>query len=181
MNDADFESEKQRVSEVFSRWAKILALESWELTIEYCRSELPKPPGMADSTTPAMSVNASWAYLQAYITVALPIIKEHYSNEELEEAIVHELTHALVDELAECNAKDKLQHEERVVTLLARSLVRSYNYGRASALVEAEDVGDGPKGTVAVSDSDGGDQRGLGGAGQGEEGARGGAEEALTL
>jgi predicted SprT family Zn-dependent metalloprotease len=60
---------------------------------------------------------ADWKYRTAHIYINLPALKRKTSY-QIEEIIVHELMHVLVNEMREGNIK----HEERVVTSLTESI-----------------------------------------------------------
>lgn len=72
----------------------------------------------------AATCTASWEYRQAQITFNMPLLAAK-KEEEIEEIIVHEMVHVLVNEMREKGIK----HEERVVTELTwafRDLTKQY-------------------------------------------------------
>jgi predicted SprT family Zn-dependent metalloprotease len=65
-----------------------------------------------------MRVFPDWRYMHAYIGVCVPSVAR-VSDEELENAVVHELVHILVNEMQK---KDQ-DHEERAVTLTTKAIL----------------------------------------------------------
>ena len=108
---------RARCQALFDAWIAATGLGYWDITINYIddTSEFTKPNG----NQVAMRTYVMWQYLDIRIDVCLPHIK-HMDDDQLEYVIVHELCHALVNELRENDADGK--HEERVVTHLAKAL-----------------------------------------------------------
>jgi len=107
------------IKKYFKKWLKILGLLWWEINISYYTdpSEIVKQfAQMGEDYLVAMKVDADWRYARAYISVNVPAF-DGMAEWKIERAIVHELTHTLVNEM---RAGD-IDHEERVVTGLTKA------------------------------------------------------------
>lgn len=103
-----------------SKWDEILGLEvsGWHIGITYSWH----PPIASDPDAPkfgSASSNVDWEYLHGRISFFLPCLLDT-PEDELEEIVVHEYMHLMVNEMRETNVK----HEERVVSGLARGFMK---------------------------------------------------------
>ena len=112
---------KKKIENYFHKWAQPLGLLWWEITITYFDDpgevvRMFRDPG-GGNIIPAI-VNADWKYGTASISINVPAFKG-MKNRQIEKIIVHELVHVLVNEMRE----DGIEHEERVVTGLAKAFM----------------------------------------------------------
>ena len=117
MSDAEYEEQKQRAEAVFEKWSRTLGLGWWDVKAFYHRES---PPRDGNYFSPVMCVECEWRYLLASIHIYVPEIV-NMSDDDLEESILHEIAHIFVSELRGQTPDDHLNHEERVVTWMARS------------------------------------------------------------
>lgn len=123
MTDAEYGEQKARVKALIDKWPEHLGLGWWKLTYVYEREldgETERDNKVANWVT-TFRCRAQWQYSNALITAFLPTIAS-LSDEDLEQAFVHELCHVLVSEMREPK-KDHYDHEERVATTLAKAFI----------------------------------------------------------
>jgi hypothetical protein len=142
MNDAEFDTQKNRVAALITKWAGMLGLGKWDIEYDYRREHAEE--ANADTVSEILfTASADWSYQNALITAYLPVIAK-YPDEQLEKWTVHELCHILTNELRPANNNDWLAHAERVCTDLARSFLKvwqeGYESGFGQALSDAESV-----------------------------------------
>lgn len=113
MTDKEYKAQKARVWRLVNKWIPKLGLQPWKVTVNWEREK-----NLSDPRT-IMDCFADWRYLGAVITAYLPTVAEE-PDDHLEEIVIHELLHVHVNELRE----RKIDHEERVVTTLARVVMR---------------------------------------------------------
>lgn len=125
MNDEEYEVQQARVQALFSKWVKPLGLGWWVITTEWVREyKNAEPKGKVFGTNErdvCLNCSASWKYGTATIRCYLPLIAD-MSDTELEQSIVHELMHIMVNE-CRVDGDDWLDHEERVCTTLAKAFL----------------------------------------------------------
>lgn len=132
MNDREFRAIRRTVIRAHDHWIPILRMESWDTLLVFHRDDYPIPqePG---SSVGAMYVDPDWRYMLATIHVNMPALVG-LSDQRIENNVVHELVHCLVNEMHRGDA-DSRDHEERVVTTLDLALLSAYaagwNEGRA--------------------------------------------------
>ncbi len=127
VNDKEVRITKRRVHKLLDEWAtgakpRIVPLKGWILEITYSLAVT----NTATGEQAAADCTANWAYKRAEMTFYLPALQE-MADLDVELVIVHELCHALVNEMREWgthfnNTDPELparRHEERVVTELA--------------------------------------------------------------
>lgn len=90
MTDKEFERQKKRVEKILDEWRAILGLNSDRLRYHFNREY---EEGMVGAVA---SVNASWQYKNHRIDFYVPKVKEIESDNELTEAVIHELVHILI-------------------------------------------------------------------------------------
>ena len=128
MNKKEFNVQKKRVLAAYHKWKPLLKLDNWKITLEILdEEESPQteyPRGelrVVDSRLEAVMKNyADPYYLDAGITVYAPTL-ESYSDEDIEEFVLHELMHIILSPLF---PNKKNSQEESVATLLARSFLQ---------------------------------------------------------
>ena len=121
MKDRDWRALRGRLRRLRKPWFDRLGLKGWEIVFEYVDGPLE-----TDAISQAVATTTvQWQYKSAVISYSLPALTEKV-DEELEEMIVHEFLHILVHEMREGDIK----HEERVVTELSRSFIRTFDLGK---------------------------------------------------
>lgn len=107
-----------RCQPLFDEWLTKLGLMWWSVEISYYdkRKQFRKDNG----GIAAARVWADWRYMSANISVCVPVVAT-MDDDDLERAIVHELCHALVNEMRESDPD--IKHEERVVTTLTSAFM----------------------------------------------------------
>lgn len=131
MNDAEYAATKERVMEVFERWRYPLGLNMWRLHMRWNR--LDKPAGDGILARVAGEATPDWRYLEATVEWYLPVL-EDMDDEELEYVVLHELTHVVLNEMRESAGEGGIDHEERVVTQVAKVLQWVRDHGRDGRL-----------------------------------------------
>ena len=126
MDDAEFERQKRRISDLADRWIKPLGLNLGRVRLIFERDSgvfeeshakftgVVPPAGLK----PAAFCLTDWRYIDSSIHFNL---YETFGldDEELEETFVHELQHIFLNEMRE----EGIDHEERVATTLARAFI----------------------------------------------------------
>ena len=108
---------RKRFSKLARAWTKRLGLAWWRVDVFYY-DKIPKRFKRKHGQEVAADVFAQWEYMKVDISVNLPLIAE-MTKAEMEKVIVHELCHALVNEMREEGHK----HEERVCTRLTQAFL----------------------------------------------------------
>lgn len=132
MNDTEYEALKGRIEKLRDYWEPRLGLRWWTITFGYVRDasefrvdDEPRPEA-------AGSCAADWRYLHAYIEFNMhKIFMQEMTDEELENVVVHELCHVLVNETRGPDLKAYMGHEERVTTTLAKAFIWTRDMTRA--------------------------------------------------
>lgn len=119
MNDLQYEGVKATCKLLFEKWRERLKLQFYEIQYEWFREgNLDRDDARHMKTN--MDVLVQWEYLRAYVRVDCPLIVDK-TVPEIEEIVVHEFCHILVNEMSsQKRSQNKYDHEERVVTTLTR-------------------------------------------------------------
>lgn len=117
LDDVEFEAFKKRWFRFVEKWKPLLFLNSWEFVWEFDRKG-DTIEANDDNATALAETNANWKYAHARIDVNVRDTIGR-SDFDLEGIIVHELLHCALNEMREAG----IEHEERVVSLLQRSLM----------------------------------------------------------
>jgi hypothetical protein len=130
LTDKQLKSQQKRVLKLVERWRKPLGLFLWRILVACEDGESVEASGDAEVTT-YFSVVSNWRYCQAEITAWLPSIAT-LPDDLVEEYLVHELCHVLVNEMRPPDGQSEADraHEERVVTQLAGAFVRTRRQGQ---------------------------------------------------
>jgi hypothetical protein len=130
LTDAEYTAQEERITRIAERWIPLLGLAEWEVKLDGdATGEMAAFYGESagDTVIALMDCDCSWEYMRVTIRVNM-IAAQETEDTELEEALVHELCHALVCELRpfelDSASHPHLRHEERVVTMLAKAFVR---------------------------------------------------------
>lgn len=97
-------------------WKRHLGLHQWEIAIQFVNDI---NAGVDDAVASAAGFQR-WEYMKAELTFSKKELMNS-SKDEIEENIVHELSHILVGEMRE--KEDVVKHEERVVTMLSKAFL----------------------------------------------------------
>lgn len=120
MDDKEFEKQRERVLAIFNSWRDLLSLNSHRFSISYDRNN------DNDKTTVAR-VWANWEYMTHHVKFYMPQVLEIEEDDQLEELVVHELVHVLLDPLSKQLKEDgdeaKLAINEFVTTNIAYRLI----------------------------------------------------------
>ncbi len=108
-----------RCTPIFDEWLYKLGLKWWEIKITYYRKEkqFKKDNGV---DVAIMRCWVKWEYFTFNVDVNLSSVR-CMDDDDLEYAIVHELCHAMVNEMNEDDPDGK--HEERTVTMLTKAFI----------------------------------------------------------
>jgi hypothetical protein len=113
-----FKRQKKRVQKYLRHWKILLGLGVWRIDVEWYDGRLTETRGGHDSRDTVLAdIHVSWEYLKATMRVNIEAVSK-LSDEQLEEVIIHELLHAVVNEMRNFSADDGIYHEERVVSTL---------------------------------------------------------------
>lgn len=109
---------KEKVEKYLVKWLKPLGLLWWETYALYIDDprELAEQDYFRDGDTILARTFADWRYGTIKIYFNVPAIKD-LEDIALERLVVHELVHALVNEMRE----EGIDHEERVVSGLTKA------------------------------------------------------------
>jgi hypothetical protein len=120
-----FKRHRKRVRRYLRAWMTQLGLNWWHIEMHWYDRE--KQFRKADKGLAVMRIWARWQYLDATIAVNLPAVAR-MTDDELERAVLHELCHALVNEMR--TESLDLAHEERVVTTLTAAFMWTREFAR---------------------------------------------------
>jgi hypothetical protein len=112
---------KEKLDKYFRWWINRLGLRWWKIDLRWANKKSESAfMDNNDGTFAMMECWADWKYMKADITVNLyELAKRNDSDEELEEMVVHELQHILLNEMREKG----IEHEERVAMTLQRAFL----------------------------------------------------------
>lgn len=103
MNDDAYEFQKARVQSMMEKWKAILPLGNWLITPYFERDGIDKKGQKSEAVA---QTRPDWAYLHASITWNMPEV-EDATDEHLENYVVHEYVHILIDELVRYATRDE--------------------------------------------------------------------------
>lgn len=128
MNDAEYESQKQRVIDAWAKWAGRFWMDvTWEVTFYWYRE--PHEPELW-----AFHIQPDWRYLRVALDSYLPTIQT-LDDTKLDRVVCHELAHVLVNEMVVPRSErtpETHDHEERVAEQIGRALWHGFESGRES-------------------------------------------------
>lgn len=108
MNDSEFKHLVARVRRAAGKWHRALGLGTWKVIYVYDRE------GTLENRKAQGECTSDWRYKEARITINMPRVAG-LTDGELEQLVVHEQVHALVNEMHEATDEGRA-HEERVVS-----------------------------------------------------------------
>lgn len=112
-------AEKNRFKRASKLWADLLWLNDWEIDVSYTITPIESrdPSDKERGHCTLATCDVKWFYKKAFINVYL-VQTMLLSDKDLEKLVLHELLHAVVNEMRNINQSDGIEHEERVVTTL---------------------------------------------------------------
>lgn len=117
-SDREYIAVKRKVRAAFEKWILLLGLRYWQCDLEHRR--IPFPDKRDDGHVILAKCFCKWQYRQVTVEYsAFDMAK--MNKEEVERVIVHELCHALVNEMRESDEDGK--HEESVVSGLTSAFI----------------------------------------------------------
>lgn len=129
MTDLQASKEQSRIRFFIKKWAKILRLADWSIRVQYTRDAVCVDDGTGYEI--GAKVTTSWQYKMMNLEFNLQSTI-NASISEVEKIVVHELCHAVVNEMREWCGENRsadegsesaIAHEERVVTELTNILI----------------------------------------------------------
>lgn len=124
--DAHYRRDRDRLRKLFREWTLHLGLRYWKCDVVYRRVPFPRDKRLPEGQNVFAQCSCSWFYQTLTVEVCTLDVSD-MDDDELEYAMVHELCHALVNEMREQD--DDGLHEERVVTSLARAFCWTHTAG----------------------------------------------------
>ena len=124
MTDKEYRTTRDRIRKIWKEWRVNLGLRWWQTRVEFVRED------NKDHFDCVAKCVVQWEYMFATITCYLPGLAEK-NDKDLEETIVHECVHILVNEMREFAPEkleerklfDAMKHEERTVTGITNALL----------------------------------------------------------
>ena len=111
----DFKRIRKAMQRYFDHWLKWMGLKWWETEIDYY-FKTPKHMRRKNRRNIAARTTVDWCYMLATVEINVPALVG-MDDRSLEELVIHELGHVLVNEMREKGQ----EHEERVVTCLTKA------------------------------------------------------------
>jgi hypothetical protein len=119
---AAWRKEKARINRFIYKWVTPLGLGWWKVDIDFCDGP---PEDMGGGFEETARCHVRWPYRKAKVEFWLNSTM-HLDDEALEEVVVHELCHILVNQMREKG----IVHEEAVVAALSQAFLWTYSAGR---------------------------------------------------
>jgi hypothetical protein len=113
LNDREYRQAQRLVEKAMRKWVPLLGLQDWAINLQVSRQ-----PFVGEYTGAAASCSAHWPYQSASITFSAPDV--HEQPEKVEEWMVHELVHCLLEEMQH----EGDEHIEHVTTAFTRIICR---------------------------------------------------------
>ncbi len=134
MDDATYNKLKRNLEKIRFKWQTCMGLRWW--SIKFIFDRVPSDTTRPDGYFCQASTVVRWEYLSATITFNMPLLVE-CKDKHLEEIVVHELCHVLVNEMRQwaedeipVGKKDEgMKHEERVVTCMTSAFIWTMEAG----------------------------------------------------
>lgn len=119
MTDKEYRQTRRRIKRICDAWIRPLSFGWFQITIDYWRE------GFGDEKRNIIArITSKWQYREAQIEWNMPKVKE-LPDEELEDTLLHELAHILLNEMEDYEDTERgRKHEEHVATGIAL-LIRS--------------------------------------------------------
>lgn len=120
MIDSDAALQQSRIEMFLDKWLPLVGLGDWDMYHVFNRDNVVHG---ADGSLTQAAVTPQWPYMEARFEWNLTMIAQN-DDDSLEEVVIHELCHCLVDETAGGG-----DNEEHAVTMLARAFCRTDRQG----------------------------------------------------
>lgn len=115
-----YSAERKRVKRTWNQWKWLLP--DWDISQRYFEGAFALVNG-AGSDGAIAEARADWRYLNGSVRWDLAQVCA-LDDAELEETVVHEMLHFLLNEMQGERDAEAAGHEERVTTLLARLFIK---------------------------------------------------------
>lgn len=128
MTDKDFKALNVTIKRLLNTWGYNLGFRHWDINYKLERDY------SSDNRDICAETSISWEYMDMMITFYGHKL-EGKDEAAIEEIVIHELSHALVNEMrapsacCEDQSDDMMKHEERVVTMITNAITWSYRDG----------------------------------------------------
>lgn len=122
MIDEEYSALKDRIEALFDYWQARMGLKWWRIYRHYVRDASEFRVDEERRPDTAACCHADWRYLDADVKFNMLRCRD-LDDQELEYAVVHELSHILVNETRGPELKAYLGHEERVATTVAKAFI----------------------------------------------------------
>lgn len=139
MTDREYNKQKNRVRALMSKWQNLLLLEQWQSFSVYYERGLFSEDEDGHSSDVTGFCQVDWKYKRAAITFSMLRVAQN-DDRELEYVVLHEIGHALVNQMREFkyfdgdNYGQVMPHEEHVVTNLALCFQNVYDRAFAAGV-----------------------------------------------
>jgi Zn-dependent protease with chaperone function len=124
VKNRQFKKLRRRIERIAAKW-KLLLANHWRFTYVFLKKPNKLVKGHGNWICYAATA-VNWEYLDATIYFNMRQVRR-MTKDELEEIIVHEMTHALVNEMRDWTIKN----EERVVTTIAWAFLKVRRQGQS--------------------------------------------------
>lgn len=146
MDDAAYNAIADRINALVAKWKPVLHLGRWTVNVVVLRAGFPRKDKDEDGAFRNIAkAEVKWEYLEAQLRFDAPEAAS-LPDEDLEDAVVHELVHVLtyefrefsLDQCSQCGSTRMVpdgaeKHEERVVSELTALIRELAAQGGASA------------------------------------------------
>lgn len=122
MTDRKFQETRRKIRKLLDKWRPRMPLDGWLIDHDYHDEPIGK--SSSDSYETLAITSCKWQYKNATIEWYVPALAR-LNPKRLEETVVHELCHILTDEMQEPDHPTYSKHAERVVTEIARALLKT--------------------------------------------------------
>jgi hypothetical protein len=127
MTDCEFRAAKSKIKKYINKWLVLLGLDRWTIDVQYLDQS--SSTFKSDFEVLAGETHVTWFYNRALIKFYLPEFLE-MEDDDVEQLVIHELTHILVNEARECGTGEfNIKFEEHVVTNLTKAFLLTYEAG----------------------------------------------------
>lgn len=123
MNDKEYAKQKARVKKYWDKWFDTIGLAWWNVNITWDRERREDRPSQLGETS------SKWQYRSAHVTFQLPEIAT-VTDERLEECVVHEMTHILLQGIEDFRDDQATQITEYTTTTIARAIIWAREAGQ---------------------------------------------------
>lgn len=126
MTDKQYETEKRRVRKLWEKWFRPIGMGWWQVDLNWSRVREEEEPATAAMTT------TNWQYRTASVTFYLPSTSD-LNLEQLEEVVVHELSHILCGPIQDMTTDERRDITEHTVTTIARAIIWAREAGEKTS------------------------------------------------